>query len=354
MKALNCAHTKYGVGRTFALARKAILFTAILASFTLSTAEAQHRAGYNGGAFLKIGVGAREVGLGSAVTSMANDANQIFWNPAGAALRGDQQLSVALSHNSWIAGLEYNSMALGYRIGNTGTITAGVQVFGISDIPANRQNQYADPILQDLVTDQMTTASYGYQDLALSVSYANYVIDRLTLGATAKFIRQGIDDQSASAVAFDFGSVYHVGHSGLQIAARLNNLGTSLQFYNQQNALPLTFSIGASVYPVNTEQMRLMLAVDATKPQDADQLIFGGAEVSFFDLLFLRGGHKFNYGQVGTGVAANGVVAETVEGFSLGGGLQYPVANVALAVDYAFTQMNLFSNTHQITLRIGM
>jgi hypothetical protein len=269
------------VGRTSALATKALLFAAILASFALSTAEAQHRAGYNGGAFLKIGVGAREVGLGSAVTSMANDANQIFWNPAGAALRGDQQVSVALSHNSWIAGLEYNSMALGYRIGNTGTITAGVQVFGISDIPANRQNNFTDPILQDLVTDDMMTATYGYQDLALSLSYANYVIDRLTLGATAKFIRQGIDDQAASAVAFDFGSVYHVGYAGLQIAARLNNLGTSMQFYNQQNALPLTFSIGASVYPINTEQMRLMVAVDATKPQDADQLIFGGAELSF-------------------------------------------------------------------------
>jgi hypothetical protein len=354
MKALHCAHNKYSAGRTFALATKALMFTAILAVVALSTAEAQHRAGYNGGAFLKIGVGAREVGLGSAVTSMANDANQVFWNPAGAALRGDQQVSVALSHNSWIAGLDYNSMALGYRIGNAGTITAGVQVFGISDIPANRQTGYADPILQDLVTDQMTTASYSYQDLALSLSYANYVIDRLSLGATAKFIRQGIDDQAASAVAFDFGSVYHVGYAGLQIAARLNNLGSSLQFFNQQNALPLTFSIGASVYPINTEQMRLMVAVDATKPQDADQLIFGGAEVSFYDLLFLRGGRKFNYGQIGTGVPENGRVAETVEGFSLGGGLQYPVANIALAVDYAFTQMNLFSNTHQITLRIGM
>jgi hypothetical protein len=342
-------------GRLHEQVSRMLVLALLFAGVAFSTAEAQHRAGYNGAAFLKIGVGARETGLGSAVTSLANDANQVFWNPAGTALRFDQQASVALSHNQWIADLAYNSVAVGYRVGNSGTLTAGLQMFGISNIPANREVGYTDPILQDLVIDQMTSATYNYMDMAFSVNYSRYVIDRLSLGATAKFINQSIDDQNASAVAFDFGSVYHVGFAGLQIAARLNNLGTSMQFYNQQNALPLTFSIGTSIYPVNNDQFRLMLAVDATKPQDADQLLFSGAEASFFDLLFVRGGYKFNYGQISeNGVADGGTIGATVEGFSLGGGLQYPVGNIALGVDYAFTQMNLFSNTHQFTLRIGL
>ena len=41
-----------------------------------------------------------------------------------------------------------------------------------------------------------------------------------------------------------------------------------------------------------------MLALDAIKPQDSQQLLFGGAEASFYDLLFLRGGYKFNYSGV--------------------------------------------------------
>lgn len=336
-------------------ARRALTLSLLICGFVATTAEAQQRAGYNGAAFLKIGVGAREVGLGSAVTSMAYDANQIFWNPAGTALRTDQQLGVAISHNNWIGDLSYNGAAIGYNLGTAGTITAGVQVFGISDIPANRQTGYEDPILQDLVTDQETSATYNYQDMALSLAYARYITERLALGATAKFVRQGIDDQSATAVAFDFGSVYHIGVYGWQLAARLNNLGSSMRFYNQENPLPLTFSIGTSVYPINSEQMRLMIAVDATKPQDAAQLLFGGAEVSFFDLLFLRGGYKFNYsGVTDGGTADREPISATVEGVSLGGGLQYPVSNVVLAIDYAFTQMDLLNNTHRFTLKIGM
>ena len=33
--------------------------------------------------FLKLGVGARPVAMGSAYTAVADDANALFWNPAG-------------------------------------------------------------------------------------------------------------------------------------------------------------------------------------------------------------------------------------------------------------------------------
>ncbi len=326
----------------------------LLASLTALPAEAQRKAGRNGAAFLEIGVGAREVGLGSAVSSLANDANQVFWNPAGTALAGDQQFSVALSYNKWIADLDYSAAAFGYNLGNAGTVTLGVQVFGISDIPANRQNGYTDPILQGLVTDNETSETFNYTDLALSLSYARYFFDRLTLGATFKIVSETIDGEGASALAFDFGSVYRVGTAGWQIAARLNNLGTAMTFFNQDNPLPLTFSIGTSFYPVNTEQIRVMLAVDTIKPQDSQQQIFGGAEVSFFDLLFLRGGYKFNYsGAEDDGTSERDAIKTSIEGISLGGGIQYEVSGYAIAIDYAFTEMDLLDSVHRVTLRIG-
>ena len=326
----------------------------LLASLTALPAEAQRKAGRNGAAFLEIGVGAREVGLGSAVSSLANDANQIFWNPAGTALASNQTFSAAFSYNKWIADLDYNAAAFGYNLGNAGTVSVGVQVFGISDIPANRQNGYSDPILQALVTDNETSDTFNYTDLAVSFSYARYFIERLTLGATLKVVNESIDGESASAVAFDFGSVYRVGLAGWQIAARLNNLGTPITFFNQDNPLPLTFSIGTSFYPINTEQTRLMLAVDTIKPQDSQQQIFGGAEVSFFDLLFLRGGYKFNYsGAEDDGTSERDAIKTSIEGISLGGGLQYEISGYAIAVDYAFTQMDLLDSVHRVSLRVG-
>lgn len=326
-----------------------------LLAWTARPAEAQRNAGRNGAAFLKVGVGAREVGMGSAVSSIRNDANQIFWNPAGAALRADQRLSASFFYGSWIGDIGHSAAAVGYNLGGAGTITVGVQAFGVSGIPANRENGYSDPVLQGLVTDDNTSDTYDYMDLAVSASYSRYVIDRLSLGATAKVVNETIDGVGATAYAFDFGSVYDVDDKGWRIAARLNNLGTGLTFYNQDNPLPLTFSIGTSVYPVNTESTRLMLAVDAVKPQDAQQLVFAGAEVSFYDLLFLRGGYKFNYsGTDDAGTDVREPVETTIERFSAGAGIQYEIGDHPVGVDYAYTSMDLVGAAHRVTLRFGL
>lgn len=333
---------------------KKLLILALLLGVVVE-AHAQRKAGRNGAAFLEIAVGAREAALGSAAISLANGANQIFWNPGGTALPEDQRVSAAFSYSTWIADLTYSAAAAGYHFDGFGTLTLGAQVFGVSDIPANRENGYEDPQLQELVTDTETSPTFDYSDVAVSLSFSRYFFDRLSMGATIKYVGETIDGVNASSVAFDFGSVYRTGFSGWQIAARLSNLGSPLEFYNQDSPLPLTFSIGTSIYPVNTERTRLMLAVDATKPQDSQQLLYGGAELSFYDLLFLRGGYKFNYsGATDGGTPARDAVDTTIEGMTLGGGLQYEISNYAVGIDYAFTQMDLLDNTHRFTLRIGM
>jgi len=333
--------------------KKLVLFLCIGVGMIASDAMAQRKAGRNAAAFLEVGVGAREVALGSAVTTMAYDANMIFWNPAGTALSQDQKLSASFSYNQWIADISYSSAAVGYNLGNAGTVTVGVQMFGLSDIQANRQNGYTDPILVSLTTDNETSATYDYMDMAVSGSYSRYITENLSLGATAKFVNQRIDNVSGSAFAFDFGSVYHVGVANWTIGARLNNLGSKLRFYNQENPLPLTFAVGSSIYPVNNETTRLMVAVDAVKPMDSQQLVFAGAKLSFYDLLFLRTGYKLNYsGTNDGGNSLRNAVDTSVEGLSFGGGIQHTLSGYNIAVDYAYTQMDLLDNTHRITLKI--
>ena len=334
---------------------KYLLYTlVILIGLSIQPAEAQRKAGRTGAAFLEIGVGAREIGLGSAVSSLTTDANQIFWNPAGTALGIGEQFSAAFSYTSWIADLDYGAVAFGYKLANAGTITIGAQFFGINDIPANRQNGYTDPDLVVLIEDNETSSTFNYSDVAISISYAQYVIDKLALGATFKVINESIDGISASAVAFDFGSVYSIGVSGWQLAARISNLGSDLEFFTQDNPLPLSFSIGTSIFPVNTDNTRLMLSFDTIKPLDAEQQLRGGAELSFYDLLFLRGGYKFNYSGVDDGGTSDrDAIDTTIEGISLGGGIQYEVSGYAVAIDYAFTEMDLLDSVHRISLRIG-
>ena len=128
-----------------------------------------------------------------------------------------------------------------------------------------------------------------------------------------------------------------------------------MSYYNQDNPLPLNFSIGTSFHAVNKETVRLMFAVDATKAMDSQQALFGGAELSFYDLLFVRGGWKANYsGSSDGGTSQRPSINTTVEGFSGGAGIQYAMdGGMAIAVDYAYTAMDLFDAVHRITLKVG-
>lgn len=336
------------------LTSKVALLILLVAGITAMPSEAQRKAGRNGAAFLKVGIGARATAMGSAASSIMGDANQTFWNPAGTALTADQQFDASLSYNKWIADLDHYSAAIGYNMSGIGTLTLGITSFGVSDIPANRENGYTDPILNALVTDTETSETFNYQDIAVGLSYSKYIIDRLTLGATVKMINESIDSESASAVAFDFGSNYQVGVYNWVISSRISNLGTRLTFFNQDNPLPLTYSVGTSFYPYNTEEARVMLSLDTTKPQDAQQLVFGGVEVSLYDILFLRGGYKLNYAFADDGgTSSRDAIDTTIEKYSFGAGVQYEVSDMHVGVDYAFTGMELFDNVHQITLRVG-
>jgi hypothetical protein len=69
-------------------------------------AQAFRNAGSTGMQFLKIGVGARAMGMGGAYASIAGDATALAWNPAGIGTINEIQLSA--QHTEWVASLNHN------------------------------------------------------------------------------------------------------------------------------------------------------------------------------------------------------------------------------------------------------
>lgn len=335
----------------------ALLLLAVCASLT----EAQTRkAGINSAAFLKVGVGARQVALGSAVTSLSGDATNMFWNPAGIALF-DQTAQASFTHNNWIAGLSQEAVAASYHLADIGTIGVGFMSFGISGIPAERDNGYADPALQSQVIDNLTSTTYDYQDLLLQLTYSRYVTDNLSLGVSAKYINEKIDDVSASAVGFDIGAVYNIGVAGWTIGARLNNLGSDIKFYDYASPIPLTFSIGTSMTPVDLGITRWMLALDLVKPQDGQQYYYFGTELGFNKTFFIRGGWKINYswfGLVGSGVddgtTQRAPIQTSLERGSMGAGIRVPIDEYTVSFDYAYTVFVSVESVHRFTVSFSM
>ena len=338
-----------------------LLMMLALTAWTVGTAEAQVRkAGLTGASFLKIGVGARAVALGSAYTTVRNDVNQMFWNPAGISVT-DGQMQVTFSYNDWIADLNHIAAGVSRGVGNYGTIGIGFVALSLGNIEANRD--VVPGFLAGSYTgfvDPNTSAEYDYSDTAVNVSWAYQFTDRLSMGLTGKFISQSIDNFSANAVALDAGIIYDIGYKGARIGARINNLGSDIKYYEIAAPLPLVFSIGSSINLMeNTEQgMRFTAMVDATKPQDGEQLLFVAGEAQVAKYLMLRGGYKLNY----SGTSDNKTdeitgqrfgADRTEEGYTLGAGLSYPTGGFNVGVDYAFTEFGLLNNVHRVSVNLG-
>jgi hypothetical protein len=332
----------------------AVLVVLLTASMAFGQVE---KTGYTGAAFLKVGVGARAVAVGSAATSLTGDVNQMFWNPAGIAL-SNNQWQASFTYNRWIADINHSAAAVAHDFGSLGTIGIGFIAFGLSGIEADRDVVPSFLSGSFKPYDTNTSSTYDYLDLALQVSYARSFSDKLALGFTAKFISEGIDEETATSYAFDFGSTYKIGFRNATIGARINNLGKDLKFFDIGSPLPLYFSVGGSIDLLRNDQHMVMIMADATKPQDEDQLIFAGGEYSFKDLFSVRGGWKFNYSGVDDTKRNEFDQREinaprTEEGVTLGGGVKLPMGQRKLVLDYAFTEFGLLDNTHRFTLNVA-
>ncbi len=324
--------------------------TAGTVAMVLLLATALHagnrKTGINGATFLKIGVGAKQISLGSAVTTMSGDPNMMFWNPAGIVSESGKT-AFAFNHNRWLLAMNHEALAITHKIEGSGTLGLGVIYVGLGDIVADRDIAPTEDTRQ-LQADQATSPTYSFYDVAINLTIAHQFTDKLTLGASLKFIREKIDDQTASSVAADFGVIYRTGFRDLTLGARMNNLGGDIEYYSIPAPIPLLFSIGASMTLAGEENSRLIGYLDATKPQDNPQLYFGGLEWRLMERLSIRGGYKFAY----SGTKDRFNIDITDEGASFGAGLKLPWGDNSIFIDYAFTQFNVLSNTHRFSFYI--
>jgi hypothetical protein len=322
----------------------------VIALLVSTAAFAQdNKTGINGATFLKIGVGARQVALGSAAATLEGDPTMMFWNPAGIA-SVDYKTSVSINHNEWLIGMNHDAFAVTHDIGFLGTVGLGVIYVGMGDITADRDIA-PTPETRDRQADMATGDTYSFYNLAANLTISRRFTDKLALGASVKLIQESIDDQSASTIAGDFGVIYQTGWNDLVLGAHMSNLGGDLSYYESDFGapIPLIFSIGASMNLAKQENTKLTGLLDATKRQDTKQLYFGGVEWNLFDKIALRSGYKFAL----SGSEDTAGIQSTDEGASFGAGVWLPFSETKLRVDYAFTQFNILDSTHRFSLNVS-
>ncbi len=305
------------------------------------------KSGINALAFLKIGVGAKQISLGSAATTLTGDPNQVFWNPAG-IVDEESQVAASVTYDKWLLGLSQFAGAATYDVKDIGTFGIGITTFGVTGIPADRDLLPSN--LAYLQIDQQTSSTYNYMDMAIALSYARHVTDVLSLGISVKYLNETIDNESASAFAIDIGANYRITNFW-DIGARLNNLGSDIKYYDISSPIPLTFSVGTSLHNDFSDNVGGAVFVDVVQPQDLSQLYYTGLDLTLIKAVDVRFGYKFNYSNVkDAGTSTRGPIDTSIEGFSAGIGANVKLADYGLRFDYSFTQMHMLNDIHRFTL----
>ncbi|MCE5299368.1 MAG: hypothetical protein LLG37_00640 [Spirochaetia bacterium] len=237
-------------------------------------------------AFLKLGVGARAMGMGGAFSSVAGDATAPYYNPAGMLDMTGFELHAESHIMTFGRSLNFVSTGRPFMILNT-LYSAGVSWYnfsGGSDLEARSSNS-PEP---DSVFSH--NAHVFFFDIGAKIS------DIFMLGGNFKVLYQGIDSARGIGFAFDIGAIANITDE-MRAAFTIDNIGSGITWSGSAHAESVSqvLTLGAS-YSVNSlagvAGLKLLPAMDMVYNTASGFRIRAGAELSMNDFFFLRAGYN--------------------------------------------------------------
>jgi hypothetical protein len=334
---------------------KCLLIIIILATGIDSVAQRSSKSGTTAAQFLKIGVGARAVGMGSAFAATADDITSVYWNPAGLALNLSNE--ALFNHTNWIADVGVDFAAVATHMEGFGTIAVSFTSINAID----------GMIVRTVEQPEGTGEKFDAGGFSIGLSYARKLTDNFSMGFNAKYIRESIWHESATGFALDAGALYKINVlNELRLGASISNFGTKMKMDGRDIQeikqvgetgtgnlidtrvilkewdIPLTFRVGVAVDAVKMEDHRLTVEVDAVHPNDHTEYVNTGFEYGWNEVVFIRAGYASLFEE------------DTEKGLSLGAGINYRIANsLKVLFDYAYQDLGRLENVHYFAIGIN-
>ncbi len=296
-----------------------VLVLILATSLSGGMAEAANP-GESGLLSLRLGVGARETGMGSAGIASSSGASALFWNPAN-NIYADFETDLVLQHSRYLGLFNHEFASVAHRAGG-GVI--GFMFMGLYSDEIPRTDAQGVGIIE---------GTYKPYDVAFGVSYARGIGESVALAVNVKMIYEKIDVYSDSGFAFDFFVTHKSIIEGLNFAASATNLGGKLNLNEEPFDLPASFRVGMAYVPAKLSN--LTMSGDVIFPNDTTEKAHIGAEYRLIEEFSLRVGTRLNYDSQGITAGA---------GFNLG----------LMSVDYAYEDMTTegFDDGHKVSLQL--
>jgi len=304
---------------------------AVAALFTLlgaSGAFAASPRGTSGAQFLEIEPGARPAGMGYAFSAIGDDANSVYYNPAG--LASLKHIEATGMEDQYFQGVNYDFATVAVplaRFSKNTDANYGVAAVSLYNLSVGGIQQ------RGLVETTSPQGTFTSQDYAYALSYAYDLGKGLSLGASGKIIQSDLDGYNASGEAFDAGALYR--KDKLSLAAGVRSLGPGYGFAGQADPLPRTWFLGTAyvILPGWTG------AFEGDFPRDADPAYSFGTEYSYQFTQKISGALRAGY-------ASQNTDAGGFSGVTVGGGLGYG----GVRFDFAFVPFGDLGNEYQYSL----
>lgn len=326
--------------------------TCLLLTLAVSSAFAgsERKIGTAGSQELLIPIGARGAALGGSLIANPIGLESVYWNPAG--LVGIEGTEAMLSHQPYLADIDVNFGGIATNIEDFGAISFSAKVVSIGEIEETTEAQ-----------PEGTGNVYNPTLSVLGISYARQLNAQVAFGTTMMLINESIFEVSASGLAFDFGVTYQPNWNGITLGLAIKNYGPNMRFSgpgfqrifeeagvrqlapnSAEFELPSSLNIGLAWRAVESGNNALALHGNFRANNFQSDFWQGGAEYSFNNRYFLRGGYNF---------ATEGNTDDYLYGASLGFGLVVPFGNSNLTVEYAWNQTDVFDDNQFFTFKIG-
>jgi len=243
--------------------------------------------------FLKIGVGARALGMGGAFSAVADNPSAIYWNAAGLRLLDKPQ--VEFSHQSWYQDIFVENLYTAFP-GEKVSFGAGLTYLNYGDMQSF--DEFGNPG-EDLSMHSMAAM------FAAAIDVSEY----MSVGVTAKYIEQSFDLVKGTAFAGDIGMMASFGD--FRFGASVTNVGTGIKYVEHREKLPASVRSGLAFRQFND---KALFSFEGRIPFDGPISFHHGLEVAIMDQIYARSGVIYQTGELsGTGAVS----------FDLGLGLVY-------------------------------
>ena len=287
--------------------------------------------GLNGAQELNLGVGARGMAMGEAVTAVADDVTAIHWNPAG--LASIPTGSASFMHSVYLDNISYQYAAYGHRIGEREVVAVSVQAVDFGAI----QHRDVNNILSGSFHPRSMLYSFGYAQNVHEIEEGG----DLSAGFAARWLRSTIV-ATADSYALDIG--FRVKQTGgdvpNQLAFTAQNMGSGPKFDKQRDRLPFQMKGATAWYPG-----AWVLSFEAVAPRGNQPYGAAGIEYKRGWTRTLTGSLRAGYNSMLTASGPGGLRGPTV-----GMGVEL----TGFSFDYAIVPFGDLGITHQLSINYNL